>query len=147
MPVYYGTVGYYRDLIACFLYIFIGFVEYLCLFAPKLYVLIQAEKNISVKNVSLKPSTLSWTNKAYLQAFENDFAPSVIENISNSKKKLQKRSLAKDKPELIGKCVTKFASITDQDGPTSEPIALCVERGMIKKKQKAFVKKEKRCWK
>ncbi|XP_047128541.1 extracellular calcium-sensing receptor isoform X1 [Hydra vulgaris] len=66
VPVYYGAVGYYRDLMASFLFVFMGFVEWLCLFGRKIFfALVRPEERSSTKTQSF-----ILRNKASLQNFE-----------------------------------------------------------------------------
>ena len=69
IPVRFGTVGYYKDLVACFLYVFVGFIEFFCLFGPKLYIVIwRPDKNQPMKQLFNSPSH----SKNMSRHFESD---------------------------------------------------------------------------
>ncbi|XP_065061126.1 metabotropic glutamate receptor 1-like [Rhopilema esculentum] len=48
IPVFVGINGYIKDIIMSFLLIFMGMIEYICVFVPKLYIIIfRPHKNVS----------------------------------------------------------------------------------------------------
>lgn len=70
IPVYAGTTGYYRDVVACFLYLFTGYIQYISLFLPKLYVVIfRPDKNISMGHTISSPNR---TRQSVASGFESE---------------------------------------------------------------------------
>lgn len=70
IPVYAGTTGYYRDVVACFLYLFTGYIQYISLFLPKLYVVIfRPDKNISMGHTINSPNR---TRQSVASGFESE---------------------------------------------------------------------------
>eukprot|EP00794_Sanderia_malayensis_P015244 gene15244-16818_t len=50
VPVHVGDVSYSKDIICCFLYTFVATVEFACIFAPKLYIILfRPSKNVEMQ--------------------------------------------------------------------------------------------------
>lgn len=96
IPVYAGTTGYYRDVVACFLYLFTGYIQYVSLFLPKLYVVIfRPDKNISMGHTIKSPNR---TRQSIASGFESEgyYLPTEkeldkLKNVYKSRKRKRKK--------------------------------------------------------
>ena len=80
IPSYMGTTGWYRTVISCFMFLFLGYVAWVCIFVPKLYIILFRPH----KNVAMRPSISSITLGVLTPTNTDNLNESTVYSRTNS---------------------------------------------------------------